>query len=255
MRPPLKNKPLVEAIFELRWELPERTPGVKIDPYYKILIGTLYQNVKERYPYLETLPSSNIPEEIASYLIQYRYRVSKDKWPLIQVGPGIITLNNTEGYIWGNFEEQVSFLAEKFFLTYPNVDKLTINDVLIRYIDSIDFDYQINDIFQFLREEMKIDIRLADNLFSDTGVNEKPLALDFTSSFRYDELPGIMNLRFASGKRSGKDILLWETVVQSIRDDAPKNKEDILKWLSKAHWLEDDWFFKIIEGDLLKRFE
>jgi uncharacterized protein (TIGR04255 family) len=215
----------------------------------------LYQDVKKRYPYLETLPSSNIPEEIAGYLIQYRYRVSKDKWPLIQVGPGIITLNDTEGYIWENFKDQVSYLAERFFSTYPNTDELNINDILIRYIDSIDFDYEANDIFQFLKEKMKIDICLSDNLFTDTGVNKRPLSLDFKSTFRYDELPGIMNLRFARGKRNGKDILLWETVVQSIRDDAPKNKEDIIKWLDRAHWLEDDWFFKIIEGDLLKRFE
>ncbi len=102
---------------------------------------------------------------------------------------------------------------------------------------------------------MKINISLSDNLFKDTGVNKRALSLDFKSSFRYDELPGITNLRFARGKKNDKDILLWETVVESIKDDAPKNKEDIIKWLDKAHWLEDDWFFKIIEGDLLKRFE
>jgi hypothetical protein len=35
----LKNKPLVEAIFEIRWELQELAPGVKRDPHYKVLIG------------------------------------------------------------------------------------------------------------------------------------------------------------------------------------------------------------------------
>ena len=32
----LKNKPLVEAIFELRWELQEPAPGMKIDPHYNL---------------------------------------------------------------------------------------------------------------------------------------------------------------------------------------------------------------------------
>jgi len=36
-RKPLKNKPLIEAIFEFRWELQEQTPGMKVDPHYKIL--------------------------------------------------------------------------------------------------------------------------------------------------------------------------------------------------------------------------
>jgi hypothetical protein len=31
--------------------------------------------------------------------------------------------------------------------------------------------------------------------------------------------------------------------------------EDILNWVSNAHDLTHKWFFMIIEGDLLKRFE
>jgi len=79
--------------------------------------------------------------------------------------------------------------------------------------------------------------------------------LDINSVFRTEKPPGIISLRFARGKRSGRDILLWETTVQSISDDAPKNREDILAWLEKAHWLADDWFFKLIEGDLHERFQ
>ncbi|MCX6750116.1 MAG: hypothetical protein NTZ83_01545 [Candidatus Pacearchaeota archaeon] len=46
----LKNKPLVEAIFELRWQLKEIQPGVKVDPNYKMLIGRVYERLKEEYP-------------------------------------------------------------------------------------------------------------------------------------------------------------------------------------------------------------
>lgn len=35
----LENKPLVEAIFELRWEPQERAPKIRMGPHYKILIG------------------------------------------------------------------------------------------------------------------------------------------------------------------------------------------------------------------------
>ena len=38
----LKNKPLVEAIFGLKWELQEPQPEMKIDPHYKLLIGRFY---------------------------------------------------------------------------------------------------------------------------------------------------------------------------------------------------------------------
>ena len=103
----LKNKPLVEAIFELRWELEEQVSGAKTDPHYKILIGRMYDRVKDDYPYHEELPTATIPDEIAGYIIQHRFRKDKDMWPLIQVGPGIVTLNDTEGYVWDDFEERI----------------------------------------------------------------------------------------------------------------------------------------------------
>ena len=40
-RNPLKNKPLIEAIFESRWELVEPSPEMKVDPHYKIMIGRM----------------------------------------------------------------------------------------------------------------------------------------------------------------------------------------------------------------------
>ncbi|MCD6239350.1 MAG: TIGR04255 family protein [Thermotogae bacterium] len=99
----LKNKPLVEAIFEFRWKLQEPSIGVKIDPHYKILIGRMYDRVKDEYPFHEQLPAATMPDEIAGYVVQHRFRKDKDKWPLIQIGPGIITLNDTEGLCMGRF--------------------------------------------------------------------------------------------------------------------------------------------------------
>lgn len=51
LRKILKNKPLVEAIFELRWELKEQESRMKIDPHYKILVGRIYDKVSNEYPF------------------------------------------------------------------------------------------------------------------------------------------------------------------------------------------------------------
>jgi uncharacterized protein (TIGR04255 family) len=95
----LRNKPLLEAIFELRWELQEQAPGLKLDPHYKILIGSLYDRVKDEYPFHEELPTATIPDEISGYIVKHRFRKSENGWPLIQLGPGVVTLNDTEGYV------------------------------------------------------------------------------------------------------------------------------------------------------------
>jgi uncharacterized protein (TIGR04255 family) len=69
LRKPLKNKPLIEAIFESRWELVEPSPEMKVDPHYKILIGRLYGKISDEYPSREQsreqLPTATMPDEIA----------------------------------------------------------------------------------------------------------------------------------------------------------------------------------------------
>ncbi len=252
----LKNKPLVEAIFELRWELQEPASGMKIDPHYKILIGRLYDRVKDRYPFHEPLPTSTIPDEIAGYVVQHRFRKDKDKWPLIQIGQGIITLNDTEGYIWKDFEKRLYHLVEVLFDAYPNAETdLKISWAMLRYIDAVNFDYEKDNIFSFLSRNLKIQIDIYEKLFKETGVEDLPLGFDLRFSFPATKPKGAIHLRFVRGKRKNKDALIWETQVQSVGEHSPKIKEQIKTWITDAHNLTDDWFFKMIEGKLMRRFE
>ncbi|MHA1579506.1 MAG: TIGR04255 family protein [Candidatus Freyarchaeota archaeon] len=251
----LKNKPLIEAIFELRWELQETAPGMRMDPHYKILIGSVYEKVKGEYPFHEQLPTATMPDEISGYIVQHRFRKGNGEWPLIQIGPGIITLNDTEGYVWEDFEKRIFHLIETLFEAYPESGNLRVNELLLRYIDAIDFNYEKSNIFKFLEEKMKISVKLHKELFEDTGVDETPLGIDLRFSFPSTRLKGAVRLRFARGKRKNVDSLIWETIVHSVGEDAPKTKEEIAAWVKSAHDLTDNWFFKIIEGDLLRRFE
>lgn len=78
----LENKPLVEAIFEIRWNLEVDKEfsitdknGLKhptrVDPHYKLLIGRLYDKINTEYPYHESLPASKMPDELSAYIIQH----------------------------------------------------------------------------------------------------------------------------------------------------------------------------------------
>lgn len=252
----LKNKPLVEAIFELRWNLQELTPGMKIDPHYKLLIGRLYDKLNNEYPFHEQLPSAAMPDEIAGYIVQHRFRKDKDKWPLVQIGPGIITINDTEGYIWEEFEKRIIQIVNTLFEAYPeSKNNLKVNRLLLRYIDAIAFDFEKDDISFFLREQMKTKIELYQNLFENTGVGKVPLGLDLRFSFASNKPKGAIHIRFTRGKRKEIDTLIWETMVESVSADIPEVQSAIDDWIKKAHDLADDWFFKLIEGKLVRRFE
>ncbi len=256
MRKILKNKPLIEAIFELRWNLQEVAPGMKVDPHYKLLIGRLYDKLNDEYPFHEQLPSSAMPDEIAGYIVQHRFRKDKDKWPLVQIGPGIITINDTEGYIWEDFEKRIIQTVDILFEVYPeSKNNLKVDRLLLRYIDAVAFDFGKDDIFAFLKEQVKTKIVLHQKLFEDARVEKLPLSLDLRFSFASTEPKGAIHLRFARGKMKGSDALIWETLAESISEDVPKVQSEIAGWAKEAHNLTDDWFFKLIEGKLLRRFE
>ena len=255
MRKVLKNKPLVEAIFELRWNLQEPAPGMKIAPHYKLLIGRLYDKLSDEYPFHEQLPAASMPDEIAGYIVQHRFRKDKDKWPLVQLGPGIITINDTEGYVWEDFEERITQAISILFKVYPeSKTNLIVNKLLLRYIDAIAFDFEKDDIFTFLKEQAKTKINLYQKLFEDTRVEKLPLGLDLRFSFASTAPKGAIHLRFARRKRKETDALIWETMVESV-SDIPIVQNEITDWVKEAHNLTDDWFFKLIEGELLRRFE
>jgi len=256
MRRVLKNKPLVEAIFELRWDLQERTSGMKVDPHYKILIGRIYDKLKDEYQFHEQLSTASIPDEIAGYVIQHRFRKDKEKWPLIQIGPGVITVNETEEYVWEDFEKRSIQAVNTLLESYPASENgLKVNYLALRYIDAIDFNFEKDDIFSFLKEHMKITVDLYSNLYNSTMVEKLPLRFDWSFSFRSSKPNGAINLRFFRGKKKESDALIWETMVQSIAGEVPEIPTEINYWLKNAHDLTDNWFFKLIEGELLRRFE
>lgn len=252
----LKNKPLAEAIFELRWELQDKAPsGEYIDAYYSMLIGALYTKVKEEYGFHEPLPTADIPDRFAPYTLQHRFRRGRNKWPLIQVGPGIITLNDTENYVWTDFKERIFKLVDIILEIHPNSANMEFNSIYLLYIDAIEFDYESSEVFKFLKEKMKTEINIYEGLFEDTGVITSPSVLDLRLSFPSTMPKGSINMRIAQGKKADKNSLILETAVISSGENTPKDKNGIAIWVDSAHNLTHDWFFKIIEGDLLKEFE
>lgn len=250
----LKNKPLLEAIFEVQWQLKEANAVVRSDPYYKLLIGRFFDRIKSDYPYYEQLPSAAIPDELVGYVVQHRFRIAENKWPLVQIGPGIMSVNSTIDYTWDDFRPRILFALKELIGSHPKIDEFQIKRLSLRYIDSVDFDYVSNDVHDFLRQFMKVDVKLPDSLFSGTDVNSRPCSTLHHFSYQSNNPQGRIHLRFNTNTRDGNPVLLWETNIESIGDDLPKSQDEYVIWLDRAHCLTDDWFFKVIDGDLERRF-
>lgn len=104
-----------ETIFEVRWHLasqptrplgPEDLPsdmnelmtlimGSPSDPWYTAGTDRIAAAAQQRYPRHERLPSALVPPGLARFTVQERFRSAND-WPLVQIGPGIVTFNTLE---------------------------------------------------------------------------------------------------------------------------------------------------------------
>ena len=254
-RKDLKNKPLVEALLEVRWILPpQQMPDVAGDPHYRLLLGRFSERVQKHYPFHESLSTASIPDNMVPHMVQHRFRTQGAGWPLLQIGSGIMTVNDTSGYTWRDFQarcgEAVSWLID----AHPNQSAFKIQDVTLRYVDAVPFNFETENIFKFLKDNMKITLALPDSLFTGTNVAPKPARFNWQASFAHKEPDGTVTIRFATGLKDGKPALIWETLVQSAGSQVSDLRTGFPKWLDGAHNITDDWFFKLIEGELERRF-
>lgn len=251
----LENKPLVEAILEVKWELPvQTTPGIEGDPHYRLLLGRFSERIESDYPFHESLPTAQIPDAMVAHMAQHRFRTSKAGWPLIQVGPGLMTVNETDGYTWSDFRERCGKAVAHLFDAHPARQELKVQDLTVRYIDAVDVAFRQESVFAFLQDKMKISISLPDSLFDGGQIEKNPSAFNWEVSFPRNDPGGLVTLRFAVGEHRDKPALIWETLVQAAPECIPPMPDGFSEWLEKAHDLTDDWFFKLIDGELERRF-
>lgn len=251
----LKDKPLVEAIIEIRWALTSTSPGVEVDPHYKILLGRFYDRVSSEYSEHEQLPTALIPDEVFGQGVQHRFRVGPNDWPLLQIGPGVMTVNDTHKYTWPDFRSRSHAAVGMLFDAYPDLENLKINIMMLRYINAVDFDYTKENTFKFLKDKMNIGISLPSNLFGNSGIKNEPRKLNWQSSFVCENPQGIVIARFATGHRKDRAVLLWETIVQSEAQEVPSMPSEFEEWLDAANDVAHNWFFTLIEGDLEREFK
>lgn len=256
-RKQLKKPPLVEVIVEVRWELEKGPhPETKVDPHYKLLPGKLSDKFSGEYPYHEELPQASIPDEISPYIVKHRFRCQKDQWPLVQLGPGILTVNHTKKYTTFNeFRPLAVSAVDTLFEVYPDPDNLRISSLLLRYIDAKEFDYGKDDVASFLRDKMGIPVEFPEKLFKTTGVDSVPRSFAWSSSFSCNKPKGLATLKFATGTSNGKPALIWEQIVQSAHDDFPGMPRAFESWITDAHEVTESWFLSLIEGTLEREFD
>lgn len=250
----LSKQPLLEVVFELHWKSKKGYP----DPEYKLIIGAFYEHIKGEFPVFDPLPTANIPEEAIppnSKIVQYRFWSEKRNWPVVQLGPGILTVNMNKDYEdWATFKPIIENVVEKFFSSHPNKENLILERLILKYLDFFHFNFSKTNVLDYLKG--KLHVNLVVDLGDDprkANLVEVPMNIDLKLEYQIKEPEGVLGFRFFRASIEGKEGLVMESYV--ISKDFPQSdlsKEFISLWLDQAHNMTDFIFSNLIRGELME---
>jgi uncharacterized protein (TIGR04255 family) len=254
----LKNSPLVEAWLEIRWKLkPDEKSGMLTDSSYPFALGIFFNSVMDKFKYREELPNAQAPFSIP-YLIQHRFRAQKNDWPLLQLGPGIASINFGKEYSWSVFKENTSYFRTKLLNAYEGNSLDTIA-IFLRYRNVYSYDYGSKNILDFFKR-LNIQISFPQNIPGSGSITEFPLDQNLTFQYQLIQPKGIGKINIASGvshqNSQDEKQIVWDLEIGSVNQDAPdiNNENAFNQWLEDAHVILHEWFFSLIEGDLFQEF-
>jgi uncharacterized protein (TIGR04255 family) len=237
----LNKAPLQEVIFELRWAVLSSQELSK----FNFLHGDLFNLLKDSLPFREQLVLPEIPAELLINNPVYRFRPKEAGYPLIQVGPGILTTNTIdEDYLWKNFSGFTNNTVSQFLKVY-SFEPDTKLSLSLRYIDFLPFSFSENNVFDFINTNLQLNT--SQNFFSSV---KNPGDANF--SFSYDTDFGTFNLILSKGKNKDQVGIAIHFRMSKISVDT--KIEDIIIWINNAHKICSDSFINLTKGKLYDSF-
>jgi uncharacterized protein (TIGR04255 family) len=238
----LPNAPLVEVIFELRWKVTDKEELTKC----QYLHGDLYASLKDHYKFREALIAPEVPIELYLNAPAHRFRVAQNDYPLVQVGPGLITLNTVDSkYIWEDYEEQIKNVIKIFLEVYQFNSQQEIS-LSLQYFDFFKFNFESNNVFDFISNNLNITVK---QNFFDNSNNPNNINL----GFHYNTDLGSLSISVIRGIDIAKsDGIIMQTNIKSklIKPDLNLVND----WLGKSHEFCSTLFKDMTKGTLYESF-
>lgn len=265
--PSLVKTPLEEAWITIRWQLKKYGPsdGFQKDEEFPIALGNFAKEVQNRFTHRVAKKENEAPLDFLPYIPRYQFRVNGNNgWPLVQLGPGIATLNYTYMYNWSSFLNDALFLREKLLIAYQNV-KLKPESISLKYRNAFGYNYKKNDLLSFLREKLNFEVRMPEGIPGKEILNSSALDINFSTVFDIKEpkaqgiftlVTGYKTVKNKEGNEQKEEHLINDIEIISKGDNCPDYYDETAfkKWVDEAHKIATEWFFSLIKGDLLKSY-
>jgi uncharacterized protein (TIGR04255 family) len=245
--PKLPNAPLKEVIFEVRWPLLDSDQGFMIDEGFELASGRLSSLVEKKFPVNRRVKPAELPEQFLPYQVIHQYWTDEETWPVLQLGPGIFTINYTDkAYEWDELRNLINDGVKWLSKAYQN--ELNINFASLNYIDIIKVEKYGgvgDDWGSFIEKHFNMSHH---NRFP---VHGKQKHLQINQVFEMKDGSHI-HIQFSDGSKNNKKAFVWQTGVLKKCDFS---FDGLLSWADFAHQTTHDLFMEMIKPELYASFE
>jgi uncharacterized protein (TIGR04255 family) len=246
----------LEAIFEIRWQLETDEQNTRMrDPSYPMMYGRLYERMKKDFPLTEDLPSVQAHPETTPYVLRHRIRKEKNGYPLIQVGPGIVTLNHSKGYSWTEFKALALRMVESVVELYPSeAPLLNFIKAELRFVNGIRFDLARENPLAFLEEKLHMKVEMSPEFNEQNILSERPNAFGLNLAYALEKPMGNLAISANLGQFDNKPAFIQQCVIHSFGELVPTDVSNFTPWLDEAHAVGISCFQIFCKGELIDRF-
>jgi uncharacterized protein (TIGR04255 family) len=256
----LPNAPLVEVIFELRWQVVKTEAGpiaFGYDPGFVPLAGAFQKAISEAGFKIQERVAPPGPPVV--HQIVFRYR-QKDAFPLIQLGHGILACNLSTEYEWTEFRKLIAESVNRFLNCYPDTPITPLNPchLELRYVDVFNEAMLGHTSWKaFITKSTNVGFRSLKYLDNVTIEGRDRGSINLQYDLK-DEALGRFEVQIANGEAAGSSVILMNSKVVKTNFQVIQRAslhDFLLKWADGAHDVTHNFFEACIDDSLMTKFQ
>jgi uncharacterized protein (TIGR04255 family) len=234
-----ENAPLREVIVQIWWRLQPifGSTDAAIDPH----IAVFSENFKKEahssgFTHVERVVPEQIPHELLAHKVMLRFRKSADQWPVLQIGPGVLTANIVPPYRgWKDFAPVADTALKLLWKSYPlPASYLTITRVHLNYVNGFTRKHGLTTISSFVRDHLGLAPQLQPALLDLTDQKDETRYSGKIEVFTRKPAGALLVLSYAPGKVFDEPALILQNQMITTSTETPQNPTAIRNWLSEA---------------------
>lgn len=255
---PFGNAPLVEMIAELRWELHpvSSIPGGGIDPFYEATKSGLAAAIASEvggawFPAIEEIAPLEIPREFLAGQVTTRYRQEAGGWPLVQLGPGIFTVNMTSSYQgWDTFRPWLSYGLASLLKAHPFPSALKIKSLNLLAVDAFGPNHGYSNYEDFASRLLNLGGILRSDYLGKFASDVSQTNVQSQTIFPLQTPAGALGrISIAQGERDKEKALIVQTAIEHTTQFSA-DIGGLLDWFDSAHGVHREMFREMLTPEL-----